>query len=143
MPTQHGESRTNDGTPVSVGAWVGVVVGAIAILAAVGRLLWATHRGLNLFEHLIARVDGLEKTLNNGIRSDIKTAAERSGRAEKLAADAARTASVTQQSQEEMARAMNALRGEVDIYTNVVLSDRQRIRAALREAGYELDDETP
>jgi hypothetical protein len=124
---------------VSVGAIVAIAVGVLAILAAVGRLLWATHKGLNLFQKLIDRVDKVEKALNNGIRSDIKVAADRSGRAEVLAADAARTASVTQQSQEEISRAVNALRGEVDIYTNVVLSDRQRIRQALREAGYDLD----
>jgi hypothetical protein len=126
---------------VSAGAWIAAAVGVLAILAAVGRLLWATHKGLNLFATLIARVDGVEKALNNGISSKINLAAERSGRAEILAADAARTASVTQQNQEEITRAVNALRGEVDIYTNVVLSDRQRIRHALREAGYDLDDE--
>jgi hypothetical protein len=130
---------------VSVGAVVGICVGCLAILAAVARLLWATHRGLNLFEKLLERVDAVERTLNNGIRSKIDLAAERSARAEVLAADAARQASVASQhaveGQAETLRAVNALRGEVDIYTNVVLTDRQRIRDALREMGVEVDED--
>jgi hypothetical protein len=130
---------------VTVEAAVGVAVGATVLLAFFGRGLWSLHKLLNIGQRLIDRIDRVEKTLNNGIRSKIDLAAERSARAEVLAADAARQASVASQhaveGQAETIRAVNALRGEVDVYTNVVLTDRQRIRDALREMGVDVDED--
>ena len=126
---------------MTVEAIVAVAVGTLAILGAIWRLLRAGHRWANAQERMAADVTELKGILNNGIRSDLRETKERSGRAEILAADAARAASVMQQHQEEIGRAVNALRGEVDIYTNVVLSDRQRIREALRDLGKDIGDD--
>lgn len=130
---------------MSAEAIVGVAVGGTVLLAFIGRVLWSVHRLLNLGERLVERVGQVEKTLNNGISATVREAAERSRRAEALAADAAKAASVAGQhaveGQQEISRAVNALRGEVDIYTNVVLSDRQRIRDALRDLGKDIGDD--
>ena len=120
---------------------VAVCVGVIAIVGAFWRLLRAGHRWANAQERMAADVTELKAILNNGIRTDLREAKERTGRAEVLAADAARMVSTMQQQQEETTRAVNALRGEVDIYTNVVLSDRQRIKAELRKAGIQIPDD--
>ena len=122
-------------------AWIAAAVGVTVLLGAIWRLIKAGHRFANSQEHMAERIGSLERSLNNGIRSDIRQAKERSERAAGLAADAARTASLMQQRQEDISRSVNALRSEVDIYTNVVLTDRQRIRHSLREAGIDLPDD--
>ena len=130
---------------MSVGAWIAAAVGVLALLGAVGRLLWAIHKGVNLIVDTREDVAALHKVLNNGIRADVQSARDEAKKAQVLAADAARAASVADQHAEEgrveIQRAVNHLRAEVDVYTNVVLSDRQRIRAAWRDAGYVLDDD--
>lgn len=141
---------------MSVGAIVAVAVGVLTLLAALGRGLWAIHKGVNLVQDTREEVatvrDEVAKmhaALNNGIRADMRTTAAAASEARVLAADAARAASVASQrvmeGQQEVSRAVNALRSEVDIYTNVVLSDRHRIRAALRDLGHDIadDDESP
>lgn len=79
------------------------------------------------FEHLadslttvIGRIDTLERTLNNGIRSEIRQAIEEAAEAKKEAIDAR--------------RAVDALSAEVDVYTNVVIDDRRRIRQIVKAA---------
>lgn len=130
---------------MSADAIVGLCVGGTVLLGVAWRLLRAGHRIANVGERLIERVGALEDTVNNGMRSDIHATREEAKRAQLLAADAARAATVADQhaveGREEIGRAVNALRSEVDIYTNVVLSDRHRIREALRELGHDIGDD--
>lgn len=129
---------------MSAEAAVGFTVGVTVLLAFVARILWSIHKGLDRFEDLEQKVDEVKAILNNGIRSEIRTASERSARATDLAADAARAASVAsqraQEGREEISRAVNAVRAELDVYTNAVLTDRRGIRAALKRLGEDIGD---
>lgn len=119
----------------------GICVGAVALLGVSGRVLWAIHKGVNLIEHLVDRVGSLEKTLSNGIRSDVRKAAEEAKEARVLAAQAAASASIAQQRAEEgrsnIERAVNSLRAEINAMTNVALNDHAEIWRTLREAGHD------
>lgn len=137
---------------MSLGASIGVAVGATVLLAFVGRILWSIHKGLNVFEDVRTDVKQLSddvadvhKSLNNGIRSEVRAAHEQAAKATALAGDAARAASIADQhaadGREEITRSVNALRAELDVMTNVVLSDRRGIRRALRDLGVEVDDD--
>ena len=131
---------------MNAGAWIAGAVGVTVLLAFAGRILWAIHKGLDRWGNVENKVDELKAILNNGIRSEIRLAATRSEKAADLAADAARAASVAmqraQEGREEIGRAVNAVRAELDVYTNVVLSDRQRIREALKDLGKDIGDES-
>lgn len=130
---------------MTVEAIVGVAVGGTVLLGALGRVLRSIHKGVNLIEHLRDDVSDLHRTLNNGLRSEVRSASEQAKKAQQLAGEAAKAASVADQhateGRQEIARSVNALRAEVDVYTNVVLTDRARIKAALRELGYEISDD--
>lgn len=130
---------------MNAGDWIAAAVGATVLLGVIWRLLRAVHNGVNLIGHLRHDVADLHKTLNNGLRTDVQSATDQAKKAQQLAGDAARAASVAEEhaseGRAEQLRAINALRGEVDIYTNVVLSDRHRVRVALREAGIVLPDD--
>lgn len=129
---------------MSAEATVGLVGGVVGLLLILGRLLWALHRLLNVGESLRTDVSKLHATVNNGLTTKVTNAADQATRAQILAADAARAAAVAEQhateGRTETIRTVNALRGELDVFTNVVLSDRHRIRAALRELGQDLDE---
>lgn len=116
-----------------------VAVGAVGLITVALRVLWALHKGVNLIQHLVEKVHELERTLSNGIRSDIKKAADESQQARVLAAQAAATASVAQQRAEEgrnnIERAVNSLRAEINAMTNVALSDHADIWRTLHDAG--------
>lgn len=130
---------------MSAEATVGVIGGVVGLVLILGRLLWALHKLLNVGQDLRDDVSALHATVNNGLTTKVENAAAQSARAQLLAADAARAAAVAEQhaseGRQETIRSVNALRSELDVYTNVVLSDRQRIRAALRELGQDLDDD--
>ena len=122
-------------------SWIGAAVGVTVLLGGGWRLVKAYHRWASAQEKqaeatsdLADKVKSLETSLNNGIRSDVS-------RAVQLAADAARSASVVEQGRTEVVRIVQALRSEVDVMTNVVLTDRQRLRKQLRDAGIELPDD--
>ena len=120
---------------------IAVAVGAIAVLAAAWRVAKAGHHLAEAWEGFGRRIGALEQKLSNGITADVRDAKDKSTEACRLAGVAATTASRVEQQATENYRATNALRSEVDVLTNVVLSDRQRIRARLREAGFELEDD--
>ena len=130
---------------MSVEGIVSISVGATVLLGVAWRLLRAIHNGVNMIDHLREDVAELHKTLNNGLRSDVRNATEQAKKAQQLAGAAAQAASVADQhateGREEIRRSVNALRAEVDIYTNVVLTDRARIKAALRELGHDIPDD--
>lgn len=117
----------------------GITVGATVITGFFARALWGVHKIVSLIEHLVERVGLLEKTLSNGLRSDVRRAAEESQQARVLAAQAAATASVAQQRAEEgrtnIERAVNSLRSEINAMTNVALTDHAEIWRSLRDAG--------
>lgn len=129
---------------MSAEATIGLVSGIVGLLLILGRLLWSLHKLLNVGESLRADVSKLHATVNNGLTTKVENAATQSSRAQVLAADAARAAAVAEQhaseGRQETIRSVNALRSELDVYTNVVMSDRHRIHAALRELGVELPD---
>lgn len=129
----------------ATGAVISALVGVTVLLGGGWRLIKAYHRWASAQERqadateaLTGKVNSLELTLNNGIRTDVREART-------LAAEAARKVSLTDQRAEEgrteIARAVNALRAEVDVMTNVVLTDRRGVRAALRDAGIEIPDD--
>lgn len=133
-------------------AIVGLAVGVTILAGFLWRLLRAIHNGVNVVEDSRRDIAGLKDdvgslhaSLNNGIRVDIRSASEQAKKAQQLAGEAAKAASVADQhateGREEIRRSVNALRAEVDIYTNVVLTDRARIKAALRELGYDIADD--
>lgn len=129
---------------MSVGDWVAAAVGLTILLGVVWRLLRSVHNGVNLIHDLREDVANMHQTLNNGLRSEVKDAAEQAKKAQVLAAEAAQKASIANQhaveGRHELTRTVNALRGELDIYTNVVMTDRHHIRAALLEAGITLSE---
>ena len=118
---------------------MGVVVGGLAVIGVFFRGLWGVHKVVSLIEHLIDRVGELEKSLSNGIRSDIRMAADRAEQARLLAAQAATSASVAQQKAEEgrhtIERSVNSLRAEINAMTNVAMTDHAEIWKTIREAG--------
>lgn len=124
---------------MTVAQVVGVAVGVLALLAGLWQLIRAIYRGVSLIEHLVERVAGLEKTLSNGIRSDVRTAADQAREARQLAAEAARVASIAEQRAREgrdnIAASIGHLRAEVDVLTNVVVADTAHIWETLRGAG--------
>lgn len=128
--------------------WVGAAVGATVLLGVAGRLLWAIHKGINLMDDTRGGVEEARKdiadlhaALNNGVRAEIRGAREEAKKAQQLAGDAARAASIADQHASEgrieLGRSMNALRSELDVYTNVVITDRSRIWAVLTELGFD------
>lgn len=118
---------------------VGICAASTVIIGFLSRGLWSIHKVVSLIEHLVERVQSLETTLSNGIRSDIRRAADEAKEARVLAAQAAATASVAQQRAEEgrsnIERAVNSLRSEINAMTNVALSDHAEIWRTLSEAG--------
>ena len=120
---------------------VGIAVGSTVLATFIGRVLWAVHKGVNLIERLADKVHEIDATLKNGIGTDIRIAKDKAAQAVELAADAARQVSVVDQRTEDLQRAINALSADVDVYTNVVLTDRKRIRARLRQEGIDLPDD--
>lgn len=66
------------------------------------------------------RIDQIERTLNNGLRDEVRTAGSNAKEAITIG--------------QENGRELRALRAEVDIYTNAVVEDRRRIRAIVKEA---------
>lgn len=130
---------------VSPGGWVGLAVGILAILAGLWRGGKGVYQFASMLERLVDDVADLKSEFQNGIRTDIRQAKTSADEAVRLAGETARHVSLIDQREDEhhteVTRAINALRGEVDIYTNVVLTDRQRIRARLRDAGLDLPDD--
>lgn len=121
-------------------AIVALAVSVIGGLLIVGRLLWSLHKLVSLGEHIVVRVEMLEKQLSNGISAKITSADERAKEASQLAAIAAASVARVEQLAENNGRAMNALRSEVDIYTDLVRHDQSRTRRALRDLGYPIDE---
>lgn len=119
--------------------WIGAAVSITLLLAFVARIFWSIHKGLDRFERVEGKVDALTQTLSNGIRSDIRKAAEQATEARFLAGKAATAAAVAQQRAEEgrveLQRAVNALRAEVNAMTNVAITDHENIWQTLAEAG--------
>lgn len=142
----------------SAQAWLTLLV-AITILltfiGAVARILYKIMQGLGPDEDghsLRDRVRNVEGALNNGLRTDIRTALNQVEKnaadvaaAKELAAEAVRVAAVADQQAAEgrstIERAVNGLRADVDVYTNVVLSDRRRIKEEIRKLGGDLPDD--
>lgn len=122
-------------------AIVALAVSVIGGLLIVGRLLWSLHKLVSLGEHIVTRVESLEKQLSNGISAKISSADEKAKEASQLAAIAAATVARVEQAARENGRAMNALRSEVDIYTDLVRGEQSRIRRALRDLGQPIDDD--
>ena len=132
---------------MDAGYAVGVAVGATALVAFLARGLQFLVRMERQFgpdddgKSLRDRVRSMEKALNNGLRSEVRQALTEAAQARKLAGDAARAASVAEQKASEgrhdLQRAINAVRAEIDVLTNVVLTDQAGIWSVLEEAGYE------
>lgn len=126
---------------MSAGEIVGIAVGCFAILTALGHIIRLLYRLVRTWEGMREDVGELKAVLNNGLRSEVKSAAANSAKAVELAGEAAAKVDAFEQRQEDTQRAVNALRAEVDVYTNVVLQDRRHIRRTLAEAGIELRDD--
>lgn len=124
---------------MTASTWIALVVGATIVAGFVFRLLWSLHKLISLGEHIIERVTKLEATLNNGIRGDVRTAKERASEACRLAGVAATTVSRVEQATADNGRATNALRADLDVFTNIVMTDRRRIKQALRDLGHDID----
>ena len=132
---------------MDAGYAVGVAVGATALVAFLARGLQFLVRMERQFgpdedgKSLRDRMRAVEKALNNGLRSEVRQALTEAAQARKLAGDAARAASVAEQKASEgrhdLQRAINAVRAEIDVLTNVVLTDQAGIWSVLEEAGYE------
>jgi len=132
---------------MDAGYAVGVAVGATALVAFLARGLQFLVRIERQFgpdedgKSLRDRMRAVEKALNNGLRSEVRQALTEAAQARKLAGDAARAASVAEQKASEgrtdLQRALNAVRAEIDVLTNVVLTDQAGIWSVLEEAGYE------
>jgi hypothetical protein len=132
---------------MDAGYAVGVAVGATALVAFLARGLQFLVRIERQFgpdedgKSLRDRMRAVEKALNNGLRSEVRQALTEAAQARKLAGDAARAASVAEQKASEgrhdLQRAINAVRAEIDVLTNVVLTDQAGIWSVLEEAGYE------
>lgn len=132
---------------MDAGYVVGVAVGATALVAFLARGLQFLVRIERQFgpdedgKSLRDRMRAVEKALNNGLRSEVRQALTEAAQARKLAGDAARAASVAEQKASEgrhdLQRALNAVRAEIDVLTNVVLTDQAGIWSVLEEAGYE------
>jgi hypothetical protein len=124
---------------MSPGGIISLVATAVGLLLIVTRILWSLHKGINLIEHLVTRVSGLENALSNGIRSDVRQAKESSVEACRLAGKAAQTAAVAHQQVQERGvnqeRAINALRATVDAFANAALTDVAHIWDVLSDAG--------
>ena len=125
---------------MNAGEWVAAAVGCTVLLTAVGHLIRLMYRAARTWETLAADVSDLKRQFNNGFRADIREAKENSAEAVRLAGTAAARVGVIESRQEDIQRAMNALRAEVDVYTNVVIDDRHQLRRQIREAGIHLDD---
>lgn len=142
----------------SAKSWLTLAVGVTILLtfaAAVGRILYKILRELGPDDegHTVKdRLRNMERALNNGLRTDIRTALDRVEKnaadvaaAKELAAEAVRVAAVADQKAAEgratIERAVNGLRADVDVYTNVVLSDRRRIKEEIRKLGGDLPDD--
>lgn len=146
---------------MDAGYAVGVAVGATALAAFLWRGLVAlvrmerqwgpdedgrTHRERLRAQEVQGReikqeIFELKSILTNGLRSEVRQALTEAAQARKLAGDAARAASVAEQKASEgrhdLQRAINAVRAEIDVLTNVVLTDQAGIWSVLEEAGYE------
>ena len=85
------------------------------------------------------RVRSVERALNNGLRTEVRQALTEAAQARQLAGEAARAASVAEQraseGREDVQRAINALRAEVNAITNVALTDHAEIWSTLAAAG--------
>lgn len=86
----------------------------------VGELTKAVKGLLEGFTTFGSRVDQLERLLNNGLRTEVRAAGEAANRAVEMG--------------QANGREIQALRAEVDIYTNAVIDDRRRIRAIVKDA---------
>lgn len=132
---------------MDAGYAVGVAVGATALVAFLARGLQFLVRMERQFgpdddgKSLRDRVRSMEKALNNGLRSEVRQALTEAAEARKLAGEAARAASVAEQKasegRHELQRAINAVRAELDVYTNAVVTDRAEIASLLAEAGFD------
>ena len=80
-------------------------------------------------------VAGLKSALDNGIRTDIRSARDHADQARQLAGRAAAASSVANQHAEDAIRATNALRAEVNALTDVAMRDHKGIWRALRTLG--------
>jgi len=126
-------------------AWVGIAVGLTVLLGFGGRIFAFFIRLERLFgpdedgQSLRDRVRSVEKALNNGLRTEVRQALTESSEARRLAGDAARAAAVASQRAEEgrndLQRAINAMRAEMNALTNVALTDHADIWTVLSEAG--------
>lgn len=132
---------------MDAGYAVGVAVGATALVAFLARGLQFLVRMERQFgpdedgKSLRDRMRAVEKALNNGLRSEVRQALTEAAEARKLAGEAARAASVAEQKasegRHELQRAINAVRAELDVYTNAVVTDRAEIASLLAEAGFD------
>lgn len=124
---------------MTAGTIVALAAGIAALLLFVARILWSLHKGINLIEHLVTRVSGLEKALSNGISSDVRAAKHSAAEACRLAGKAAQTAAIAQQQVEErgvaLDRAIHTLSATVDAFVNAAISDTAHIWETLAAAG--------
>lgn len=118
---------------------VGIALSGVLLLAALGRGLWLLHKGVDFIQTLSEKVHSLETTLSNGIRADVREALKESREARRLAGVAATAAATAQQrvaeTTENTARAVNALRAEINTYTNVAVQDTAHIWESLSSLG--------
>lgn len=132
---------------------IGVAVGLTVLIGFAGKLVQFLIRMEHQFgpdddgQSLRDRMRSVEKALNNGLRSEVRQALSESSEARRLAGDAARAAAVASQRAEEgrndLQRAINAMRAEMNALTNVALTDHADIWTVLAEAGLDRRGEPP
>lgn len=137
---------------MSLESWVGVTVGLTVLVAFLGRIVTFIVRMERTFgpdedgQSLRDRMRAVEKALNNGLRTEVRQALGEAAQARKLAGDAARAASIAEQrateGRQDVQRAINAMRAEMNALTNVALTDHADIWSALAAAGLDRRGDT-